>query len=715
MLTRSGIAAAALLLVAVGAARADEPPPHAPFRVMTYNVRQVNDSDTGAYAWSERAPGVIELIADNDPDVFGVQEASADAIRDALMGAFEDTYDVWRPPGGSPKMIFYRRERFEGGETGNQYLPNPYPEGDPCFPNAAARTAAWVVLKDRTSGRSYFVMNAHIAHAAACSAGREAAAQALRDIIAEHAAALPVVLFGDFNVDVQAAGAPDEDTFAIVESGGGTGPNLYRSERHTGATTASERTFNSAWKEPSSAAARIDYIFMSGGDMTTAAQAVDRREVNGISPSDHFAVLATVRHAIFAAGRIVDTQGDGDAPGTQLWFADVDGNGRADKISWNPGLDDGRVRIYLSDGAATFAVTVVDEPGASASSTLRRFFADIDGDGCADRIDHDPAAAPGQVRSALSRCDGHFAEDTTASDATGGAATRLYFADVDGDGCADRIAWDPDQSGGATRVARSRCDGAFDDEATSDDEGASTTPSAIFAFADVDGDGIADKLLWDLAAAEGRTQVFRGDGDGSFTFTGAHAGGTSGDPDSRFYFADVDGDARADKIFWRPDFREGRLQIYLADGDDDGFEPAPIMNNPGYSQSAATTFFFADVDGNGAADQIYWNPDVPDTRAYLALAGGAAPDDDGDADGDSDGDGEPDGEDPPTDGGGGCGCGAATGGSATWALLALGLLLRGGIRRPRRRWSSTCRRRACAPRRSRRCEPSCRCRPTPRR
>ena len=707
MIDRVCTAAAVLLLVAgVAPARAQDAARHEPFRVLTYNVRQVNDADTGPYAWTERAPGVIELIADNDPDVFGVQEASAAAIQDALTTAFEDTHDVWRPPGGSPKMIFYRRDRFEAGETGNQYLPNPYPDEDPCHPNASGRTAAWVTLKDRDSGRSYFVMNAHIAHGQACSEGREVAATAIRAIIDEQSAELPVILFGDFNNDVQAAGAPAESTIDILESGG-EGVTLYRSARHTGTTTAAERTFNSAWKAPSDAAARIDYILVSGGDLTSEAQAVDRREVNGISPSDHFAVLATIRHAIFASARISDDQGDGDAPGTRLWFADVDGNGRADKIAWNPALEDGRVRVFLSDGPATFAVTVVDPQGASASPTLRRFFADVDGDACADRIDHDPEAAPGVVTVARSTCDGHFTDEAVTSDAPGEATTHFYFADVDGDGCADRMAWDPGAVGGATRVARSRCDGRFDDEAASDDDGASTTASAIFALADVTGDGVADKLLWDLAAAEGQTQVFRGDGDGTFTYTGAHTGGSSGVATSRFYFADVDGDGRADKIFWRPSFRQGRLQIYLADGSDGGFAPSPIMNNPGYSESEATTYLFADLDGNGAADQIYWNPSAPETRAYLALAG--SPDDpDGDGDDGDDDDGEPDADDMD---GGGCGCGATGGPAAPWALLALALLFRRSLRRSPSPCRRRRRRRASSWRRSRRGAPSCRCRP----
>jgi hypothetical protein len=104
----------------------------------------------------------------------------------------------------------------------------------------------------------------------------------------------------------------------------------------------------------------------------------------------------------------------------------------------------------------------------------------------------------------------------------------------------------------------------------------------------------------------------------STTFLSTHTGGSSGVPTTRLYFTDVNGDGHADKLFWRPDYREGRIQIYL--GSATGFAGGPLMNNPGYSQSANTQYFFADLDGSGATDQIYWNhgADGGNSRVYLS-------------------------------------------------------------------------------------------------
>ncbi|PTL82170.1 hypothetical protein [Vitiosangium sp. GDMCC 1.1324] len=55
----------------------------------------------------------------------------------------------------------------------------------------------------------------------------------------------------------------------------------------------------------------------------------------------------------------------------------------------------------------------------------------------------------------------------------------------------------------------------------------------------------------------------------------AHTAGTSGVSETRLYFTDVNGNGHADKLFWRPDYREGRIQVYL--GSATGFAGAPLM------------------------------------------------------------------------------------------------------------------------------------------
>lgn len=617
---------AAMMLAVLPATGSAEPPHHEPFRVLSYNVRQVNAADTGIYQWAERSPDVMQVIADNDPDIFGVQESSSPLIQEDLVAAFDADYDRYQPPNGSPKTIFFRRTRFTRLEDdpalGEGYigLPNPYDEGDACHPNASGRTAAWVKLRDLVSGRGYLVVNVHVAHAAACFAARNAGAMAVQALIAEKRGDLSVLVMGDLNTDPQSATAPDgDDTIAILEAPQ-EGYRLARSSRHPGTTDETTATFNSSWKSPSSSYARLDWIFTSVQDATTYWPIVDRREIDGISPSDHFAIAATIRTAPFAPDPLVDDRGDG--PGASLSFADVDGDGAADKMSWDPGVQGGAVRVHLADGAGGFGDPVLGDP---APAGVGLHFADVDGDGCSDRIEWSASVGGGALRVAWSACDGTFGAPLVSDDALVSSGERLFFAPIDDDACADRIAWNPGASEGRARVALSGCDGTFAPEIAGVDDGLSTNTDAAMGFADVDGDGLYDKIVWDPAAYSGRARVFAGNGDGTFTFASEHTGGTSVVSTSRFHYGDIDADGHADKIFWRDNFRQGRPQLYR--GGVEGFDGHPAMVDSGTSESPSNRWFLADIDGSGSDDFIGWDPQVDGaTRAWLALVHAPDPD-----------------------------------------------------------------------------------------
>ena len=101
--------------------------------------------------------------------------------------------------------------------------------------------------------------------------------------------------------------------------------------------------------------------------------------------------------------------------------------------------------------------------------------------------------------------------------------------------------------------------------------------------------------------------VYLSDGDGTFTASSAfsNSGATSVSASTTFYFADINGDGRADKIYWRPDLYLGKIKAYYSTTGNtfDG----PIYSLRGTSQSANTNFYYADITGDGKADQIRWD------------------------------------------------------------------------------------------------------------
>ncbi len=348
---------------------------------------------------------------------------------------------------------------------------------------------------------------------------------------------------------------------------------------------------------------KIDWIFCSR-NLAFIESSVVETSYDDYWPSDHWPITATFIPAILGSTNF-DIAGISASSKTSYYFADVDGDGDADKIYWNPTFDDGHTRVYFSDGDGTFTFAYSDSAGASQDSSTSYYFADVNGDGKADKICWDPTKNSGRTRVYLSDGDGTF---TFANSNTNGTSestsTTFYFADVDGDGNADKIYWNPTFDDGHTRVYLSNGDGTFT-FTDSNTNGSSESTSTTFYFADVNGDDKADKIYWNPTYDDGHTRVYLSNGDGTFTFTNSNTNGTSESTYTTFYFADVNSDGKADKIYWNPNVYKGKIKFYLSNGD--GTFDDPIYSLRGTSQSTDTKFYFADIDGNGKCDEIRWN------------------------------------------------------------------------------------------------------------
>jgi hypothetical protein len=117
------------------------------------------------------------------------------------------------------------------------------------------------------------------------------------------------------------------------------------------------------------------------------------------------------------------------------FFADLNGDGKADWVQIANGCDCGWVG--LSNGDGTFRQPIFTAM-AGAFHNYAHYFADVDGDGRADWIQVARGGDLGWV--GLSNGDGTFQHWTNASAARGAVDNFAhYFADVNGDGKADWI------------------------------------------------------------------------------------------------------------------------------------------------------------------------------------------------------------------------------------------------------------------------------------
>lgn len=457
------------------------------------------------------------------------------------------------------------------------------------------RTGKWVVLQDKLNTANSYFV-VNSHWTTLSSAERQLDADTvLLNIQNNNTANLPVICMGDFNAK------PGTAEMSIIKNSSGLGmvDALFDS--------AGDPTFH-GWDATGDA--KIDYILTTRNlAFTTSKVITTSYTVNGqtLWPSDHYPVMATFIPDIFG-GAHIDANGISASSATVYKFADVDGDGDDDKIYWNYTFDSGKPRVFLSNGNGTFAATAVTHAAsASTSSTTRYYYADINGDGKADLIRWNPTLNSGHTLVYLATSGGNFSATAVDNpEGTSAGTTTLYnFADVNGDGKADKIYWNATYDNGHTRVYLATSGGSFSGTVVSGTEGASTTAGTQFWYADVNGDGKADKIYWHPDLNGGKTMVYLSDGDGTFTANASFSNSaTSGLSNTRFYFADMNGDGRADKVYWNPDNYTGFLKVYYSES---GAFNGPIHTLRGTSQSENTFFYFNDINGDGKADQIRWN------------------------------------------------------------------------------------------------------------
>ncbi|MDX2035387.1 MAG: endonuclease/exonuclease/phosphatase family protein [Isosphaeraceae bacterium] len=262
-------------------------------RVMSFNMRYGTAQD-GEDSWPKRRDFLVDTIRYVDPDLLGTQETLADQ-RDFLAAKLTDheAWGVGRDDGareGEMAALFYRKSRFEMVEGGNFWLsPTPETVGSKGWDAALPRIASWVVLKDRRSPDSgeILFLNTHFDHRGRTA--RREAASLIRSKLGELGRGRRLVVTGDFNAGE--SDPPHAALFSDLDGRRSPVVDVYRVAHPD--RSPDEGTFN-GFKPNSVRGARIDWIGASR-DWEVVDAAIDRTVREGRTPSDHFAVTATLR------------------------------------------------------------------------------------------------------------------------------------------------------------------------------------------------------------------------------------------------------------------------------------------------------------------------------------------------------------------------------------------------------------------------------------
>ena len=192
------LAIAAFALMSIACNRTSE------IKVMSYNIRLSSgtiEADS-IYHWEHRKQASLNLMHEENPTVFGLQEACPDQMDYMVENLPEYGYiGVGRDDGkrkGEFMSIFYKKEEVEFIDGGTFWLSETPDEVSKGWDAACFRTCTWAILKKKDTGKKFVYMNTHLDHM-----GKVAREESIK-LIVERAekltsGKLPVFITADFN------------------------------------------------------------------------------------------------------------------------------------------------------------------------------------------------------------------------------------------------------------------------------------------------------------------------------------------------------------------------------------------------------------------------------------------------------------------------------------------------------------------------------------
>ncbi len=256
----------------------------AQIELISYNIKYANEND-GENSWSLRKENLAEQIKFYQPDVFGLQEAVLEQLK--YLGDALPQYKyvgVGRDDGktkGEFSAIFYDSNRFELLTEETFWLSETPEEISVGWDAALPRVCTYAKFRDADTEKEFWLFNTHFDHMG--EQAREQSARLIWSVIQRlNSEDLPVVLMGDLNLEPHTPGIKFlseklRDSKAVAELD--FGPE----------GTYNGYTFNAP------VVRRIDYIFVSNGDIRVKKYAVLSDSKDLRYPSDHLPVFVQLQ------------------------------------------------------------------------------------------------------------------------------------------------------------------------------------------------------------------------------------------------------------------------------------------------------------------------------------------------------------------------------------------------------------------------------------
>jgi len=172
-------------------------------KVMTYNIRMATMKD-GPNAWIYRKEASIEMINDQKPDVFAMQEVLFRQKKYFDVMCYENYQGVGvgRENGkkkGEHTTIHWNKKTLNMLDWGTLWLSETPEKPSVGWDAWHPRTFTWALLEKKDSGKKFYFVNVHLDHAGG-QAQKNGLALAKAKIDEMNKDGYPVIIAGDFNI-----------------------------------------------------------------------------------------------------------------------------------------------------------------------------------------------------------------------------------------------------------------------------------------------------------------------------------------------------------------------------------------------------------------------------------------------------------------------------------------------------------------------------------
>lgn len=273
--------------IAIGCGQQE--PDATPVRVMSYNIKYDNKSDT-VNNWEQRKEQLVNMVKFYEPDFIGTQEGLLNQLEylDQELSTMR-RIGVGRADGkkaGEFSAIYYDSTRFqlEMNSDSTIWLSKTPGKVSKNWDAALPRILTWGKFNNRKIDQDFFVFNTHFDHVG--DTARAKSAKLIIETIEKLAKGYPVILTGDFNFTEK------EPPYAIITDSSSRLKDAYYASAlpHVGPLFSYEGfdVLDAISKR------RIDYIFVNDFfDVQKHAIISNFRE--GKYTSDHLPVLVDVQ------------------------------------------------------------------------------------------------------------------------------------------------------------------------------------------------------------------------------------------------------------------------------------------------------------------------------------------------------------------------------------------------------------------------------------